>query len=95
MKVLTLAMLSAVVITSTSITSSRAEEKAINLSLVADLDRKADSVTTFRFNLLYGKNTSVQVLDLGLVNHHRGLSRPPVGVSISPRRISRALSSRR
>jgi len=71
MKVLKIALLSAVVISSTSITPSRAGEKAVNLSLVTpiSLAKETDSVTAFRFNLLYGKNTSVQVLDLGLVNH--------------------------
>jgi hypothetical protein len=48
-----------------------AEAKPVNLSLVTPISiaKETDSVTAFRFNLLYGKNTSVEVLDLGLVNH--------------------------
>ena len=48
-----------------------ADAKPINLSLVTPISiaKASDSVTAFRFNLLYGKNTSVEVVDLGLVNH--------------------------
>jgi len=48
-----------------------AAEKPINLSLVTpiSLAKAEDSVTAFRFNLIYGKNTSVRVVDLGLINH--------------------------
>lgn len=48
-----------------------AAEKPVNLSLITPISiaKETDSVTAFRFNLLYGKNTSVEVLDLGLVNH--------------------------
>jgi hypothetical protein len=47
-----------------------AAEKAVNLSLFTpiSLAKPEDSVTAFRFNLIYGKNTSVRVVDLGLVN---------------------------
>jgi len=52
-------------------TAGIAAEKAVNISLVTPISiaRETDSVTAFRLNILYGKNTSVQVLDLGLVNH--------------------------
>jgi hypothetical protein len=71
MKMLELALLSAIVVSSTSVTPSRAAEKAVNLSLVTPISiaKATDSVSAFRFNLLYGKNTTVEVLDLGLVNH--------------------------
>jgi hypothetical protein len=48
-----------------------AADKAVNLSLFTpvSLAKPEDSVSAFRFNLIYGKNTSVRVVDLGLVNH--------------------------
>jgi len=48
-----------------------AAEKPINISLFPPLAlaKPTDSVTAFRFNLIYGKNTSVKVVDLGLINH--------------------------
>jgi len=48
-----------------------AAEKAVNLSLFPPiaLAKPEDAVTAFRFNLIYGKNTAVKVVDLGLVNH--------------------------
>jgi hypothetical protein len=48
-----------------------ASEKPINLSIFPPIAiaKPEDSVTAFRFNLIYGKNTSVKVIDLGLVNH--------------------------
>jgi hypothetical protein len=55
-----------------------AAEKAVNLSLVTPISiaKETDSVTAFRFSLLYGKNTSVEVLDLGLISHTtEGLSK--------------------
>ena len=68
---LSIALLSTVVLASASTSPSRAGEKPVKLSLVTPISiaKETDSVTAFRFNLLYGKNTSVQVLDLGLVNH--------------------------
>jgi hypothetical protein len=53
-----------------------AAEKPINLSLFTpvSLAKEGDSVTGFRFNLIYGKNTSVGLVDLGLVNHTTTLS---------------------
>jgi hypothetical protein len=48
-----------------------AAEKPINLSLFTpiSLAKAEDAVTAFRFNLIYGRNTSVKVVDLGFVNH--------------------------
>ncbi|HET6463254.1 MAG TPA: hypothetical protein VFH33_05580 [Candidatus Krumholzibacteria bacterium] len=48
-----------------------AGDKPVNLSLFTPISiaKESDSVSAFRFNLIYGKNTSVKVLDLGLVNH--------------------------
>jgi len=48
-----------------------AAERAVNLSLFTPLSlvKPEDSVSAFRFNLIYGKNASVRVVDLGLVNH--------------------------
>ena len=48
-----------------------AADKAINLSLITpvSLAKAEDAVTAFRFNLIYGKNTSVSVVDLGFINH--------------------------
>lgn len=53
-----------------------AAEKAVNLSIFTpvSLAKAEDSVTAFRFNLIYGKNTSVKVVDLGLVNQTTTLS---------------------
>lgn len=48
-----------------------AADKAVNLSLFTPISiaKEGDSVSAFRFDLIYGKNTSVKVLDIGLVNH--------------------------
>ena len=48
-----------------------AAEKAVNLSLFTpvSLAKAEDAVTAFRFNLIYGRNTSVRVVDLGFINH--------------------------
>lgn len=53
-----------------------AADKAINLSIFTpiSLAKAEDAVTAFRFNLIYGKNTSVKIVDLGLVNHTTTLS---------------------
>jgi len=53
-----------------------AADKAVNLSLFPPiaLVKPEDGVTSFRFNLLYGKNTSVKVVDLGLVNQTTTMS---------------------
>ena len=48
-----------------------AADKAINLSIFPPiaLAQPEDAVTAFRYNLIYGKNTAVKIVDLGLVNH--------------------------
>ncbi|HET6350414.1 MAG TPA: hypothetical protein VFH88_15160 [Candidatus Krumholzibacteria bacterium] len=48
-----------------------AGDKPINLSLFTPISiaKETDSVSAFRFSLLYGKNTSVQAVDIGLVSH--------------------------
>lgn len=70
MRILRLAIVTALVLSALSV-PALADEKAVNLSLVTPISiaKETDSVTAFRFSLLYGKNTSVEVLDLGLVNH--------------------------
>jgi hypothetical protein len=51
--------------------SAYAGDKAVNLSLFTPVSiaKETDAVTAFRFSLIYGKNTSVKVVDLGLVSH--------------------------
>jgi len=48
-----------------------AAEKPVNISIFTPISiaKENDSVTAFRFNLIYGKNASVRVIDLGFVNH--------------------------
>jgi hypothetical protein len=48
-----------------------AGEKPVNISIFTPISiaKESDSVTGFRLNLIYGKNTSVRVIDLGFVNH--------------------------
>jgi hypothetical protein len=48
-----------------------AESGPVQLSLVTPIQILSEdkSVTAFRFNLLYGRNTTVQYVDIGLVNH--------------------------
>jgi hypothetical protein len=48
-----------------------AEEQAIQLSLFNPLQIRPEdtAIKYFRFNLIYGRNTSLVGLDLGLVNH--------------------------
>ena len=48
-----------------------AADKALNVSLFTpiSLAKADDAVTAFRLNLIYGRNTAVKVVDLGLVNH--------------------------
>ena len=71
MKVIRSALLGAAALSTISMGTSFAAEKPVNLSLVTPISiaKETDSVTAFRFSLLYGKNTSVEVLDLGLVGH--------------------------
>src|SRR5262245_6109737 len=51
--------------------SAAAAEKPINLSIITpiSLAKAEDAVTAFRFNVIYGKNTSVKIVDLGMINH--------------------------
>lgn len=48
-----------------------AASKPVNLSLFTpiSLAKAEDAVTAFRFDFIYGRNTSVNGLDLGLINH--------------------------
>ena len=48
-----------------------AGDKPVNLSLFTPISiaKESDSVSAFRFSLIYGKNTSVQAVDIGLVSH--------------------------
>ena len=48
-----------------------AADKAVNVSLFTpvSLAKAEDAVTAFRLNLVYGRNTSVKYVDVGLVNH--------------------------
>ena len=48
-----------------------AADKPLNVSLFTpiSLAKADDAVTAFRLNLIYGRNTAVKVVDLGLVNH--------------------------
>jgi hypothetical protein len=66
----------ALVITILSASPAMAADKPVNLSLFPPiaLVKPTDGVSAFRFNLLYGKNTSVKGVDLGLVNHTTTLS---------------------
>jgi hypothetical protein len=67
--VLVVAMLSAVPVL--------AAEKAVNISLFTpvSLVKAENGVTAFRFNFIYGKNTSVGVIDLGLINQTTTMSK--------------------
>jgi len=61
----------AMCVTLLGVLPAAAADKAINLSLFTpvSLAKPDDSVSAFRFNLIYGKNTSVGVVDVGFVNH--------------------------
>ena len=50
---------------------SSAEEQAVQLSLFNPIQIRPEgtAIKYFRFNLIYGKNTSIVGLDMGLVNH--------------------------
>jgi len=70
MKLIRIALLATVTASLFASAPARADGP-INLSLVTPISilKETEAVTAFRFNLLYGKNTSVTGLDLGLVNH--------------------------
>jgi len=61
----------ALMITMLAVLPVAAAEKPVNLSLFTPISivKAEDAVSAFRFNLIYGRNTSVKVVDLGLVNH--------------------------
>ena len=50
---------------------AQSNDKPIQLALVApaQIYSETNSITGFRINFLYGRNTSVTGIDLGLVNH--------------------------
>jgi hypothetical protein len=54
---------------------SYSQEKSIQLSLFNPIQivPESQSISGFRFNLIYGKNANVSGFDLGLVNHSTGL----------------------
>ena len=58
-------------LTMVAVLPAAAADKPINLSVFTPVSIAGpeDAVTAFRFNLIYGRNTSVKVGDLGLVNH--------------------------
>ena len=58
-------------LTMMAVLPAAAADKPINLSVFTPVSiaGPGDAVTAFRFNLIYGRNTSVKVVDLGLVNH--------------------------
>jgi hypothetical protein len=66
-----LSMWFAVCVTVLSALPAAAAEKAVNISLFPPiaLAKPEDAVTAFRINLIYGRNTAVKYVDLGLVNH--------------------------
>ena len=75
-----------------------AAEKPINLSLFTpiSLAKATDSVSGFRFNLIYGVNTSVKVVDLGLINHTTsGLERAAGGEASTSLKVNSAASRSR
>ena len=53
-----------------------AAEGPINISLFPPIAivKPSEGVSAFRWNLLYGKNTSVKIVDIGLVNHTTAMS---------------------
>jgi hypothetical protein len=70
----------ALAVTTLCASPAMAADKPVNISLFSPvaLVKPEDGVTAFRFNLLYGKNTSVKVVDLGLRQlrgHCRGAAR--------------------
>lgn len=66
----------ALVMSALTVSPAMAADKPVNLSLFPPiaLAKPEDNVTVLRVNLLYGKNASVNGLDLGLVNHTTTLS---------------------
>lgn len=56
---------------------SRSQENPIQLSLINPIQiiPESQSISGFRFNLLYGKNVDVKGFDLGLVNQSTGIQK--------------------
>lgn len=71
MKSAALLLLAAIVLIAFTPTAHARESKPIQLSLLAPVQLFPEStpITGLRLNLLYGRNTSVTGIDLGLVNH--------------------------
>lgn len=71
MRILSTALAATVLVSMFASAPAFADAKPVNLSLITPVSiaKESDSVTAFRFSLLYGKNTSVEVLDLGLISH--------------------------
>src|SRR5262245_34705102 len=63
-------------ITTLMVLPAMAADKPINVSLFPPiaLAGPGDGVTAFRWDVIYGKNTSVKIVDLGLVNQTTTLS---------------------
>ncbi len=53
-----------------------AADKPVNISLFPPiaLAKPSEGVTAFRLNLIYGKNTSVEMLDIGFINQTTTMS---------------------
>jgi len=62
---------SALCLTIAAALPAAAAEKPINISLFTPISlvKAEDGVSAFRFNFIYGRNTSVKVVDIGLINH--------------------------
>jgi hypothetical protein len=56
---------------SAGMATAQSNDKPIQISLIApaQIYSESNSITGFRINFLYGRNTSVTGADLGLVNH--------------------------
>jgi len=57
----------------TSISSPQGEPIQLSLFNPIQIVPESQSISGFRFNLIYGKNANVSGFDLGLVNHSTGL----------------------
>lgn len=62
---------SALVVLTLASVPAHAKDEKVNLSVFTpvSLAKAEDAVTAFRLNLIYGRNTSVKFVDLGLFNH--------------------------
>ena len=66
----------AAVVTILAALPAAAAEGPVNLSLFPPIAivKPTEGVSAFRFDFIYGRNTSVKVVDLGLVNHTTTMS---------------------